>query len=185
MLIRNIRLPQTLEEAIERKLQQEQESLEYEFRLEKESKEAERKRIEAEGIRDFQEIVSEGISDELSFAGKASKPPRNWRKAPTARWSWSAAETMACPSSSATTDRFPANSSGQKAGHEKAPLFGGAFSWATGWNQASVQVPFSFALLMAPRTPRRLMLRMPEALTRRVTQRSSSGMKKRFLNRLG
>ena len=65
VLIRNIRLPQTLEEAIERKLQQEQESLEYEFRLEKETKEAERKRIEAEGIRDFQEIVSEGISDEL------------------------------------------------------------------------------------------------------------------------
>ena len=65
VLIRNIRLPQTLEEAIERKLQQEQESLEYEFRLEKESKEAERKRIEAKGIKDFQEIVSEGISDEL------------------------------------------------------------------------------------------------------------------------
>lgn len=65
VLIRNIRLPQTLEEAIERKLQQEQESLEYEFRLEKETKEAERKRIEAKGIRDFQEIVSEGISDEL------------------------------------------------------------------------------------------------------------------------
>lgn len=65
VLIRNIRLPETLEEAIERKLQQEQESLEYEFRLEKESKEAERKRIEAKGIKDFQEIVSEGISDEL------------------------------------------------------------------------------------------------------------------------
>lgn len=65
VLIRNIRLPQTLEQAIERKLQQEQESLEYEFRLEKESKEAERKRIEAKGIKDFQEIVSEGISDEL------------------------------------------------------------------------------------------------------------------------
>jgi regulator of protease activity HflC (stomatin/prohibitin superfamily) len=46
-------------------LQQEQESLEYEFRIEKEQKEAERKRIEAEGIRDFQEIVSSGISDEL------------------------------------------------------------------------------------------------------------------------
>ena len=65
VLIRNIRLPKTLEEAIERKLQQEQESLEYEFRLEKETKEAQRKRIEAEGIRDFQDIVSEGISDEL------------------------------------------------------------------------------------------------------------------------
>jgi regulator of protease activity HflC (stomatin/prohibitin superfamily) len=39
--------------------------LEYEFRLEKETKEAERKRIEAKGIRDFQEIVSSGISEEL------------------------------------------------------------------------------------------------------------------------
>lgn len=65
VLIRNIRLPKTLEAAIERKLQQEQESLEYEFRIEKASKEAERKRIEAEGIRDFQNIVSQSISDEL------------------------------------------------------------------------------------------------------------------------
>ena len=39
--------------------------MEYEFRLEKETKEAARKRIEAEGVRDFQDIVSEGISDEL------------------------------------------------------------------------------------------------------------------------
>jgi regulator of protease activity HflC (stomatin/prohibitin superfamily) len=65
VLIRNIRLPKKLEEAIERKLQQEQESLEYEFRLDKASKEAERMRIEAEGIRDYQEIVSRGISQEL------------------------------------------------------------------------------------------------------------------------
>ena len=35
VLIRNIKLPTTLEQAIERKLQQEQESLEYEFRIEK------------------------------------------------------------------------------------------------------------------------------------------------------
>ncbi|MDA0304002.1 MAG: prohibitin family protein [Bacteroidetes bacterium] len=65
VLIRNIRLPETLEAAIERKLQQEQESLEYEFRLEKASKEADRMRIEAEGIRDYQAIVSKGISQEL------------------------------------------------------------------------------------------------------------------------
>ena len=65
VLIRNIELPLTLEQAIERKLQQEQESLEYEFRLEKASKEAKRKKIEAQGIRDFQDIVSESISDEL------------------------------------------------------------------------------------------------------------------------
>ena len=65
VLIRNIKLPTTLEEAIERKLQQEQESLEYEFRIEKASKEAQRKRIEAEGIRDFQNIVSQSINDDL------------------------------------------------------------------------------------------------------------------------
>ena len=65
VLIRNIKLPATLEQAIERKLQQEQESLEYEFRIEKASKEAERKRIEAEGIRDFQIIVSQSINDDL------------------------------------------------------------------------------------------------------------------------
>lgn len=65
VLIRNIKLPNTLEQAIERKLQQEQESLEYEFRIEKASKEAQRKRIEAEGIRDFQNIVSQSINDDL------------------------------------------------------------------------------------------------------------------------
>ncbi|MDA0728498.1 MAG: prohibitin family protein [Bacteroidetes bacterium] len=65
VLIRNIQLPKTLEQAIERKLQQEQESLEYEFRLEKAQKEADRLRIEAEGIRDFEEIVSKGLSDKL------------------------------------------------------------------------------------------------------------------------
>ena len=65
VLIRNIELPLTLQQAIERKLQQEQESLEYEFRIEKASKEAQRKRIEAEGIRDFQNIVTQSITDKL------------------------------------------------------------------------------------------------------------------------
>lgn len=65
VLIRNIELPAKLEESIERKLQQEQESLEYEFRIEKARKEADRKRIEAEGIRDFQDIVSDGVTPSL------------------------------------------------------------------------------------------------------------------------
>ena len=65
VLIRNIELPITLQQAIERKLQQEQESLEYEFRIEKASKEAERKKIEADGIRDFQNIVTQSITEEL------------------------------------------------------------------------------------------------------------------------
>ncbi len=65
VLIRGIELPQNIRAAIEKKLKQEQESQEYEFRLEKEEKEAQRKRIEAQGIKDFQDIVSDGISDKL------------------------------------------------------------------------------------------------------------------------
>ena len=65
VLIRNIILPPTLQQAIERKLKQEQESLEYEFRIEKAQKEAERKKIEAEGIRKFQEIVNRSITKDL------------------------------------------------------------------------------------------------------------------------
>lgn len=65
LLIRNIILPPTLQAAIERKLKQEQESLEYEFRIEKAQKEAERKKIEADGIRKFQEIVSKSITKDL------------------------------------------------------------------------------------------------------------------------
>lgn len=65
ILIRDITLPEKLRASIERKLQQEQESLEYEFRIEKETKEAERKRIEAEGIQNFQRIVTQSISDKL------------------------------------------------------------------------------------------------------------------------
>lgn len=49
VLVRDVTLPPTIKDAIERKLRQEQEALEYEFRLEKAEKEAERQRIEAEG----------------------------------------------------------------------------------------------------------------------------------------
>ncbi|MCC5920121.1 MAG: prohibitin family protein [Cyclobacteriaceae bacterium] len=65
LLISGIELPATIRTAIEKKLKQEQESQEYEFRLEKEQKEAQRKKIEAEGIREFQMIVSEGLNDRV------------------------------------------------------------------------------------------------------------------------
>ena len=58
-------MPDKLKASIEKKLQQEQESQEYEFKLEKEAKEADRKRIEAQGIQDFQRIVSQSINDKL------------------------------------------------------------------------------------------------------------------------
>ena len=65
VLIRSVTLPKKIADAIQLKLEQEQQRDEYEFRIQKESKEAERKRIEAQGIKDFQDIVSEGISEKL------------------------------------------------------------------------------------------------------------------------
>jgi regulator of protease activity HflC (stomatin/prohibitin superfamily) len=65
ILIRNITLPDKLRASIEKKLQQEQEALEYEFKIDKEKLEADRKRIEAQGIQDFQKIISQSINDKL------------------------------------------------------------------------------------------------------------------------
>jgi prohibitin 1 len=65
VLLRDIQLPPTLRAAIEAKQQAEQESLAMSFRLQKERQEADRKRIEAEGIRDFQRTVAQGINQQL------------------------------------------------------------------------------------------------------------------------
>lgn len=62
-LLYGIELPLSVVAAINRKAEQYYISEEYKFRLEREKKESERKRIEAEGIRDFQQTVSTGISD--------------------------------------------------------------------------------------------------------------------------
>lgn len=63
-VIRNVQLPQSLAKAIQEKLSSEQEAQRYDFVLEKERKEADRKRIEAEGQRDAQKIINEGLSNE-------------------------------------------------------------------------------------------------------------------------
>lgn len=65
VLIRDVNLPPTIKEAIERKLKQEQESLEYEFRLQKAQKEAERQRIESEGKAAANKILSASLTDEI------------------------------------------------------------------------------------------------------------------------
>jgi regulator of protease activity HflC (stomatin/prohibitin superfamily) len=65
VLLRDIQLPATLRASIEAKQQAEQEALAMNFRLQKETQEAQRKRIEAQGIRDFQQIVAQGISPQL------------------------------------------------------------------------------------------------------------------------
>jgi regulator of protease activity HflC (stomatin/prohibitin superfamily) len=63
--LRRIGLPPGLTAAIEEKLRSEQESQRMQWVLTKEKQEAERKRIEAQGISDFQAIVTRGISDQL------------------------------------------------------------------------------------------------------------------------
>jgi regulator of protease activity HflC (stomatin/prohibitin superfamily) len=62
-LLYGIELPAFVVHAINRKTEQYYISEEYKFRVERERRESERKTIEAEGIRDFQQIVSQGISD--------------------------------------------------------------------------------------------------------------------------
>ncbi|MBK7379388.1 MAG: prohibitin family protein [Ignavibacteriales bacterium] len=63
--LRQINLPAGLTASIEEKLKAEQESQRMEFILTREKQEAERKRIEARGISDFQNIVAQGLSDQL------------------------------------------------------------------------------------------------------------------------
>lgn len=63
--MRRVGLPAGLSAAIEEKLRAEQESQRMQFILTKEKQEADRKRIEAQGIADFQRIVTLGISENL------------------------------------------------------------------------------------------------------------------------
>ncbi len=65
VLVRDVSLPPTIKEAIERKLRQEQESLEYEYRLTKAEQEAERQRIDAEGKAKANRILSESLTDKV------------------------------------------------------------------------------------------------------------------------
>ena len=65
VLLKSITLPAGLARAVENKLEAEQQAQEMEFVLMRESKEAERKTIEAEGTRDAQLIISEGLTDEI------------------------------------------------------------------------------------------------------------------------
>jgi prohibitin 1 len=65
VLLRDLQLPESLKHAIEAKQQAQQEAQRMEFVLQRERQEADRKRVEAAGIKDFQDIVSQGISDKL------------------------------------------------------------------------------------------------------------------------
>jgi regulator of protease activity HflC (stomatin/prohibitin superfamily) len=63
ILVAGIELPAAIVAAINRKTEQYYIAEEYKFRVEREKRESERKKIEAEGIRDFQQTVSQGITD--------------------------------------------------------------------------------------------------------------------------
>jgi regulator of protease activity HflC (stomatin/prohibitin superfamily) len=63
LLVRNITLPQSVKTSIEQKISAEQDAQKMQFVLQKEKQEAERKRVEAQGISDYQHIISESLTD--------------------------------------------------------------------------------------------------------------------------
>jgi regulator of protease activity HflC (stomatin/prohibitin superfamily) len=63
LLVRNITLPASVKTTIESKINAEQDAQKMTFVLQKERQEAERKRVEAQGIADYQKILSTGLSD--------------------------------------------------------------------------------------------------------------------------
>jgi regulator of protease activity HflC (stomatin/prohibitin superfamily) len=63
ILVRNITLPASVRASIESKINAEQDAQKMQFVLQKERQEADRKRVEAQGIADYQKILSTGLSD--------------------------------------------------------------------------------------------------------------------------
>jgi regulator of protease activity HflC (stomatin/prohibitin superfamily) len=63
LLIRNITLPQAVKTSIEQKMTAEQDAQKMQYVLQKEQQEAQRKRVEAQGIADYQRIISESLTD--------------------------------------------------------------------------------------------------------------------------
>jgi regulator of protease activity HflC (stomatin/prohibitin superfamily) len=61
--VRNISLPTSVKASIESKINAEQDAQKMQFVLQKERQEADRKRVEAQGIADYQKILSTGLSD--------------------------------------------------------------------------------------------------------------------------
>jgi regulator of protease activity HflC (stomatin/prohibitin superfamily) len=62
ILVRNISLPASVKASIESKINAEQDAQKMQFVLQKERQEADRKRVEAQGIADYQRIISLGLT---------------------------------------------------------------------------------------------------------------------------
>lgn len=84
VLLKSIQMPGSLARAIEEKLEAEQNAQRMEFVLEQERREADRKRIQAEGIRDAQNIISQGL-DPLLLQFKAIEAYLELAKSPNAK----------------------------------------------------------------------------------------------------
>jgi len=65
VLLKSIQMPPSLARAIEAKLEAEQQAQRMQFVLQEERQEAERKRIHAEGVRDAQNIIAQGLDPML------------------------------------------------------------------------------------------------------------------------
>ncbi len=65
LLVRNLTLPESVKATIESKINAEQDAQKMTFVLQKARQEAERMRVEAQGIADYQKILSTGLSDKL------------------------------------------------------------------------------------------------------------------------
>jgi len=77
LLIRNINLPISVKASIESKINAEQDAQKMTFVLQKEKQEAERKRVEAQGIADYQRIISTGLTDKQLQYEQVSAYERN------------------------------------------------------------------------------------------------------------
>ncbi len=70
LLIRSIKIPDNLKKAIEDKLTKQQEALAYQYVVEKEEKEKQRKIIQAQGIAEYNRIITESMTDKvLTYEG--------------------------------------------------------------------------------------------------------------------
>ncbi len=63
VLLKSITLPQGLSRSIELKLQAEQDAQRMVFELDRERQQAEQRKVQAEGVRDAQQIVSQGLTE--------------------------------------------------------------------------------------------------------------------------
>ena len=84
VLLKSIMLPEGLSTAIQERLEAEQQAQQMEFILQRERKEAERKVIEAEGVRNAQKIISEGLN-ELYIQWKSLEVFKELSKSPNTK----------------------------------------------------------------------------------------------------